>query len=447
MSKRRDEKGLDPSRRKFLKDAGLAALTIGALPVAGACSDDAAGEADAGPVGDGGVGDSGGPDEEFTVVVLPDTQYYSDHYPQIYEAQTKWIVDNAKKERIEFVTHLGDIVDNGPNLRQWKNARKAMDALDKAGIPYGTCIGNHDLQYSDSEYSYPSTVDSSCAAFSDFDCSAKDYLDNFGPKRFTGKSWYGGASTSGQSNYQTFTVGTQQFLFLHLALDPRAAELKWAQTVLNKHPKAAVHLSTHRYMYDFRLVSTLPFPLNGLLGGRFDAMLHSMGQTLYYKDSIPGENLFQQFIQPNKNIFMVHCGHVDAELRQVSKNKAGLPVHEILVDFQELSPKGGDGWMRLLTFNLTRGKVKVRTYSPTLKQFRKNGAGLGSSIQAMKMALTSYASLLKSLGLDLNQLQKQLDTWANTSAGQAELKKLLYDGGKRDSDFTLDVKFSDYKAS
>jgi len=89
----------------------------------------------------------------------------------------------------------------------------------------------------------------------------------------------------------------------------------------------------------------------------------------------------------------------------------------------------------------------VRTYSPTLKQFRKNGAGLGSSIQAMKMALTSYASLLKSLGLDLNQLQKQLDTWANTSAGQAELKKLLYDGGKRDSDFTLDVKFSDYKAS
>ena len=436
----------ETSRRRFLRDAGLAALSVGLLPGAVACGDDPpGGSPDAGP-GDGGSPEASGPDTEFMVVALPDTQYYSDHYPQIFEAQTQWIADNASKEKIQFVTHLGDIVDNGPSLRQWKSARKAMDILDAAGVRYGTCLGNHDFQYSDTEYSYPSSVDSSCSTISDLDCAAKEYLTYFGPKRFAGKAWYGGASPSEQSSYQTFKVGAQEFLFLHLAVDPRAAEVTWAQGVLNKFPKAAVHVSTHRYMYDFRLVKTLPFPLSNLVGGRFIDMLHGSVQPLYFKDSVSADTFFLKFIHANPQIFMVHCGHVDAELRQVSKNKAGLSVHEILVDFQELSPKGGDGWMRLLTFNLTQGKVKVRTYSPSLKQFRKNGAGLDSSINAMKVALNSYANLLKSLGLDLQKLQTQLDTWSNTTAGKAELAKLLYEDGRRDSEFTLDVPFSSYKA-
>ena len=436
------------SRRRFLKDAGLGALTVGLLPGMAGCSDDPVGSTpDAGP-SDGSPGEGSGTDVEFMVVALPDTQYYSDHYPKIFEAQTQWIADNAKKEKIAFVTHLGDIVDNGPSLRQWKNAREAMDILDTAGVRYGTCLGNHDFQYGDNEYSYPSSLDSSCSStFTDLDCRAKEYLDNFGPKRFTGRAWYGGASPSGQSSYQTFSVGTQDFLFLHLAVDPRVAEIAWAQTVLNKHPRAAVHLSTHRYMYDFRLVKTLPMPLNALLGGRFVDLLHSKGQPLYFKDSTSADTFFLNFIYENPNIFMVHCGHVDAEFRDVSKNKAGLPVHEILVDFQELSPKGGDGWMRLLTFNLTRGKVKVRTFSPTLGTYRKNGASLDTSISAMKIALTSYASLLRSLGLDLQKLQAQLDTWTKTAAGKAELAKLLYEDGRRDSEFTLDVSFSSYRAS
>jgi len=444
-------RGDQTTRRRFLERAGLAALAAGLAPGALACSDDTTSSAaDAGLRGDAGLTDGGGnldlgPQVEFMVVALPDTQHYADAYPKTFEAQTQWIADNAKKHNIQFVTHLGDIVDNGPNLRQWKNARQAMDVLDKAGVPYGTCVGNHDVQYGDSEYQYPSNLDSSCSPFSGLDCKAKEYLDNFGPKRYAGKAWYGGASPSGQSNYQTFTVAGQQFLFLHLALDPAAAERTWAQTVLTANPKAAVHVSTHRYMYDFRLVKTLPFPLNALTGGRYDSTLHAVDNKPYYNDSLTADQLFQQLIAPNKNIFMVQCGHVDAEFRQVSKNKAGLPVHELLVDFQELSPNGGDGWMRLMTFNLTRGKVKVQTYSPTLGKFRVNGAGLDTSLQAMNMALTQYGSMLKSLGLDLNKLKQQLDAW-KTPAGKAELKKLLFDEGKRDSDFTLDVAFSSYRA-
>jgi len=435
----RDKNNKGSSRREFLKRAGLAAVSAGTLPGLLGCSDSSPGVgADSGPP------DGGAQDRKFMVVALPDTQHYANSYPEIFKAQTQWIADNHQKEKIAFVTHLGDIVNNGPNLRQWKNARAATDILDTAGVRYGTCLGNHDFKYSDSEYSYGSSTDGTCSASSDIDCKAQHYVDNYGPQRFAGRPWYSGASPSGQSNYQTFTAGGQRFLFLHLAVDPRAAEVSWAQKVLDQNRGAAVHVSTHRYMYDLRLVKSLPFPLSFMMGGRYTPLIYDFDSALYTKDAMEAEDLFQKFIAPNTNIFMVQCGHVDAELREVSKNRAGLPVHEILVDYQELSPKGGYGWMRLMTFDLDKGEIQVRTYSPHAKTFRKNGDSLDASLQAFQIALNNYSSYLTRVGLDKQQLQKQVDYWSQTAAGRKEFSQLLYDGGRRDSEFTLKVDFSAY---
>src|SRR5690554_2378861 len=43
----------------------------------------------------------------FNLVLLPDTQVYSRAYPEIFRAQTEWIVQNA--DSIAFVLHQGDI--------------------------------------------------------------------------------------------------------------------------------------------------------------------------------------------------------------------------------------------------------------------------------------------------------------------------------------------------
>ena len=417
------------SRRDFLKTTGLAALSVGVLPHLVGCGDEAL------------------PDETFSVVALPDTQYYADDYPEVYEAQTRWIVQNQELEGIEFVTHLGDIINNGPNLRQWKSAQKAMAILDKAGVPYGTCVGNHDLMYNDGEYQFPQSTDATCAYKSEVDCAGKDYLTHFGPKLYQGKPWFGGASPSGLSNFQTLTIAGHKFLFLHLSVDPRQAELAWAQQVLDKHKDTAVHLSTHRYMYDYRLVKTLPSPLNKLLGGRFDALAQAMGQTPYFTDALSCEQLWKKFIYPNTNIFMVQCGHVDAELRQVSKNAAGLPVHELLVDFQTSEAKGGNGWLRLLKFNLTQNTIGVRTYSPYLKKYRKNGDAVQNAFVIFNWVMKDFGGYLAAVGLDKAELQKQLDYWEKDKAGQAEFAKLLMEGGGRDSEFQLEVDFAAYPAS
>ena len=52
-----------------------------------------------------------GPD--FTIIALPDTQYYSHFFPWIFTNQTYWIVNNRAASNIVYVTQLGDCVDDG----------------------------------------------------------------------------------------------------------------------------------------------------------------------------------------------------------------------------------------------------------------------------------------------------------------------------------------------
>jgi hypothetical protein len=52
----------------------------------------------------------------------------------------------------------------------------------------------------------------------------------------------------------------------------------------------------------------------------------------------------------------------------VSRNDAGGNIIELLQDYQGRA-NGGDGWLRLLRFNLKAKKMIVQTYSPVLKRY------------------------------------------------------------------------------
>ena len=137
--------------------------------------------------------------EEFSIVVLPDTQFYSQNNPAIFNAQTQWIRTNLATENIIYVAHLGDIVDSfgcngGPT--EWGNADTAMDELDGApttadDIAYGVLPGNHDWD--------PTTPGGSTC-----DTTRNQYNANFGPGRYG--SYYGGnqfsSATNNDNNYR-----------------------------------------------------------------------------------------------------------------------------------------------------------------------------------------------------------------------------------------------------
>ena len=82
--------------------------------------------------------------KNFTIIVLPDTQFYSQNYPQIFNNQTQWIADQAKNMNIVFVVHEGDIVNKYKIGEQWQNANAALLLLD-GKVPYAVLPGNHDM--------------------------------------------------------------------------------------------------------------------------------------------------------------------------------------------------------------------------------------------------------------------------------------------------------------
>src|SRR4249919_660089 len=81
---------------------------------------------------------------DFTIVVLPDTQNYSQYYPQIFDSQTQWIASNAAAQNIKLVIGEGDIVNVSTSPTQWANAVHSIGILDQAQMPYALAIGNHD---------------------------------------------------------------------------------------------------------------------------------------------------------------------------------------------------------------------------------------------------------------------------------------------------------------
>ena len=267
----------------------------------------------------------------FTFAVLPDTQYYSESFPAHFSAQTQWIVDNRSSHNIVFVSHVGDLVENGAqgvnmNSAEWMVANSAMGILDsnEPDLAYGAVLGNHDYDVVHNQ------------------SSANQYVNYFGSSRYAGSTWYGGSSADQFNHYQVFSAGGREFLHLALEWQPRASSVAWAQSVLDMQPDTPTIITTHEYSVPF------PFGATGRTG--------------------PGDMIFDELVNDSSQVFMVLSGHVLGEFHSTAVNDEGEDVFELLANYQGRD-NGGDGWMRLLEFDENNNQINVRTYSPTLGQF------------------------------------------------------------------------------
>ena len=78
----------------------------------------------------------------------------------------------------------------------------------------------------------------------------------------------------------------------------------------------------------------------------------------------PDKRIWDTFVRGNPMIFMVLCGHAAYERHFVDYNAAGLPVYEMLSDYQQFRPFGGNGLMRLITIDPVKDTIEVKTFSP-----------------------------------------------------------------------------------
>ncbi|MFD0893238.1 metallophosphoesterase [Luteolibacter ambystomatis] len=307
--------------------------------------------------------------EDFTIIALPDTQYYSAEAnggtAAIYSAQTDWIVGEMDTRNIKFVMHLGDIVDNGAILSQWNNATNAMYRLENPdttllthGMPYSVAVGNHDQ-------SPNGNADGSTTYFNTF----FGVHPTTGINHFNGKPYYGGAqfTNNADNNYSLFSAGGLDFILISLEYDtsPDAEDMAWADALLKQYPNRRAIIITH-YMVD--VGNPAPFS--------------AMGQAIY------------NALKGNPNLMLMYGGHIHGEGRRTDTYQ-GRTVHSVLADYQGRT-RGGDGWLRILEFSPANNRIHTRTYSPTLNQFETDADSefdLSVDLQSSLEGFTEVATI------------------------------------------------------
>lgn len=262
---------------------------------------------------------------DFTIVALPDTQYYSESYPDTFTAQTRWIVENRAARNIVAVMHLGDIVDDADELFQWDAADAALSLLDETpDLPYGLAVGNHD-------------------EFPRSDPAGTENFNAYFPfSRYEDRGWYGGHFGDDNDNhYILFSGGGLDFVavFLEFAPGGEPDALAWADSVLAQHADRHAIIVTH-----FALAGHV---LNSKFSGQGRAIRDALGH--------------------NENLFLILGGHFCGTGARVDQFP-GATVESILADYQ-CEEGGGNGWLRLLEFSPAAGTIQVRTYSPTRDEY------------------------------------------------------------------------------
>jgi hypothetical protein len=274
----------------------------------------------------------------WSLVLLPDTQYYSLSYPDLFMLQTRWIVKNQQKYDIRYVLGLGDITDKN-TTREWRNAKKAIDELD-GHVPYVLASGNHDYTPHGDSASGHTGIN-----------------ETFPLSKFAKWPTFGGAIKRGEvtNTYHLFNAGGTDWIVIVLQWAPSDAAVKWANGVLAKHPKRKAILVTHAYLFDDNT--------------RYDFAKKGKKQkwnphSYAHKKGNDGEELWQKLVRKN-NFALVFCGHVSIHGYGflVSKNDRGKRVYQMMADYQS-RPLGGEAYLRILEF-LPDGKtVHVLSYSP-----------------------------------------------------------------------------------
>lgn len=285
----------------------------------------------------------------FTIVILPDTQFYTGGgYPEILQRQTRWIVDQKEERDIVFVLHEGDIT-NTNQAYEWQLADDSLSVLD-GEVPYALAVGNHDMGISG---------------------DARDmtkFNTSFPVSRYRSLPTFGGVFETGKldNSFHLFNAGGVNWLILSLEFGPREQVLDWADEVLTTFADRRAIVLTHTYLYS-----------DNTLHGSSPS--HRWNPHSYAVASLPGGvndgvEMWEKLIKRHENLSFVFNGHVlsDGVGRRIGVGDHGNLVYEMLANYQQ-QPRGGNGWLRIVEFDPLHGRVTVKTYSPYLDQYLTDG--------------------------------------------------------------------------
>lgn len=356
-------------RRKFTKAIGgslVAGLAgIGQSVAANTASKLAAPE----PIdSDKGIGKEG-----WSIVVIPDTQNYAKfmkNQPN-FDVITEWISEHIEPWNVQAVLHEGDYVEQNAILEgggrgwgdqdstsQWQSAQHSMKKL-YAKVPTILATGNHDYGVRNAENRETRFNNYFGLTDNPLTCDGQGggiWREGF-PNSF-------GATTLENSLYTFNAPDGKKILIISLEWSPRKAVVDWAKKVLNK-PEYIDHLGillTHCYLQDDNT-------RNGERSQPGNPHKYPTGKG---GDAFDGEDLWKALVKDAPQLQFVMNGHEMG--RHVGyrndQAKVGHDVHQMLFNAQGLGGgsrekgNGGDGWIRILTFDTDGKHLAIRTFSP-----------------------------------------------------------------------------------
>jgi len=277
----------------------------------------------------------------FTLAILPDTQIYTESYPEIFTIQTQWLVNNIDKLNISFVLHEGDI-QNTNTEDQWKRAYSSMSLLD-GKIPYAVVKGNHDMG-----------PEGKC------EVRESPLFEKFFPvDKYIGLNTFGGTFDPNllDNSYHLFEKADIGWLILALEYLPRDRVLDWANDISAFHKDRKIIILTHSHVYkDNKLHGEEPVPTDNL------GIINSP------EGANNGIQTWDKLIRKHNNMSFVFNGHFLDIGRFSAKGDHGNIIHQILANYQDME-KGGSGYLRLAQFDPSKKKVHIKTYSPYLDSY------------------------------------------------------------------------------
>lgn len=279
--------------------------------------------------------------KKFSFIIIPDTQDLCSNSPELLLNMTKKIVENKDKWNIMKVLHVGDLVNNGSQIEtQWINHELAFSLIEKANIPYLIAIGNHD---------YDNILNE----------NRDSLMFNKYTNKYENKPWFGGfyEEKKAENMYTLLNIYGVKFLFLSLEFGPRDEVLTWANQVLEKYDDHFAIIITHSYMYlDAERTR---------VGNR-----HNPKNYQGTKDANDGEDVWQKCIRKHKNIIAVFSGHhiTDNISYRFDRGDRGNIIFQSFQNWQT-KPFGGEGRIRLLSFDLMKNLLTLSTYNPHTDKF------------------------------------------------------------------------------
>jgi hypothetical protein len=318
--------------------------------------------------------------QDFSIVVLPDTQYYTytgthNGLANMFYTQTQWIKDNQTNFNIAYVAHVGDLSEHGDtpttygsdntscteghtgdNYPEWDVVKTAMATLETAptNIPYGVAVGNHDQSPLNGGPNPPNQGTDGLPA-----TTTTCFNHYFGVSHFSGRSYYGGHyGTTNNSHWDKFTAGGNNYIVVYLeyddndtAIDNKTGAVEkndpdlipWAQGVIAANSSSTAIIVSH-------YIASTSMP----------AVFSEQGQKIY--DAVKGYS----------NVSLMLAGHVPGEgIRRDLYGTTPTTISTLVADYQEKKDAsgnydGGDGYMRIYKISNTNNTLTATTYSPYL---------------------------------------------------------------------------------